>query len=84
VRKVTPEALRQLHRDELTHLVFQAASRGASRTVTDGVAGESRVWFIDKDADVSERLTRVCPGAAFLDWTVDPPTPSKVAPLVSR
>jgi hypothetical protein len=76
---VTSDALKQLHRDELTHLVFQAASRGASRTVTDGVAGESRVWFVEKNGDVSKRLARVCPGATFLPWEVDPPTATTVA-----
>lgn len=76
--KVTSAALGRLQRAELTHLAYQAASRGASRIVTDGVAGESRIWFVEKDAEVSTELAQVCPGATFIPWEVDLPTPRKV------
>lgn len=76
--KVTSGALRRLQRDELAHLAYQAASRGASRVVTDGVAGESRVWMVEKDLSVSKRLASVCPGATFVRWEANLPTPRKV------
>jgi hypothetical protein len=74
----TSAALRGLQRDELAHLAYQAASRGASRLVTDGVAGESRIWFVEKDRGVAKRLADVCPGATFVGWEVDLPSPRKV------
>lgn len=57
--------LRELVESEMAHCIYQAASRGSCRRVTDGKAHPMRLWFLHKDKGIRTTLDRVMPGAAW-------------------
>lgn len=55
---------------QLAHLVYQAASRGRSRsTDRSGTAGEMTLWLVDKDLGIRDELAKVMPGATWEPWS---------------
>jgi hypothetical protein len=71
---VTDQDISDLVRSEKAHCVLQALSRGACRTVRDGVAGRMRVLILDRSPRLREDLARVTPGIV---WELDRDQKSK-------
>lgn len=65
--------LKSLQYSEASHLIYQAANRGAMRFTEVDAEGRSqarpcRVHVIHYDADLRQRLGAVMPGARWLPW----------------
>jgi hypothetical protein len=66
--RVTKGSLQKLRTSELVHLVYQAASRGTCRTISEGKAKAMTLWLIHKGDDLREGLAKVMPGANWESW----------------
>ncbi|MCL4182795.1 MAG: hypothetical protein KJ011_05040 [Burkholderiaceae bacterium] len=56
----------------LGHSIYQAASRGASRsTDAQGNAGEMNLWLVEADPRIREEIEKVMPGCHWGDWQGD-------------
>lgn len=72
----TPHALvSKVIKSEIAHCVYQAASRGSCRRVTDGKANAMRLWLIHLDAGLKDSLDKVMPKA---QWSYPTPRHIKV------
>lgn len=78
----TPSArIRELVESEIAHCIYQGASRGSCRRITDGKAHPMRLWFIHRSPAIRTILDRVMPGAV---WSYPEPRHLKKAAADSK
>jgi hypothetical protein len=68
--EMNQEEIRGGVRSEVRHCFYQALGRTHARIVRNGVAGPTRIWFIDKNNHIREGLEEAgaLPGARWLEW----------------
>lgn len=72
-QNISGETITNLQRSEIAHLIYQAASRGACRTIGDGgFAKRTDVYVIHRDLSVFKLIKSTCPGAKFSRWEGGP------------
>jgi len=83
---LSSKIVQDLHRSEVCHMIYQALSRGACRTVDNGSALPMQAWIIHRDDRIKEELDKVMPGAVWADWKplYLPNTPGVTASLSRR
>ncbi len=67
-RDVGGDDLRDWHRSEVCHAIYQALSRGSCRVAEDGYALPMNAWIIHRDDAIRAELERVMPGAKWKRW----------------
>ena len=58
----------KIQKSELTHLIYQAASRGSCRTINNGYAEPMNLYLIDKHKDIKSSLAAVMPNLNWGEW----------------
>jgi hypothetical protein len=68
--EMNQEEIREVVRSEVRHCFYQALGRAHARIVRNGVAGPTRIWFIDKNNHIREGLedAGALPEANWLKW----------------
>jgi hypothetical protein len=66
--KIDQSDLSETRNSEVAHCIYQALSRGASRKVSNGVAGKSNVYLIHNDRKIKDLLDVVMPEAKWVKW----------------
>ena len=62
------DAIKDLLRSEVCHVIYQALSRGSCRTAYGGQAAPMRAWLIHRDDRIQRELARVMPGVQWAVW----------------
>ena len=83
-RKVDGGDIRDWHRSEVAHVVYQALSRGSCRTATNGYANRMNAWIIHRDPALRTELARVMPGAKWETWKAKHRSASATATLATE
>ncbi len=65
---VSAETVKELARSEVSHVIYQALSRGSSRVICDSQAKPMRGWIIHRDIGVQPILSSVMPGVRWEEW----------------
>jgi len=68
LQAVSTEKVKELARSEVSHVVYQALSRGSCRVMDDGQARPMKGWIIHRDVGVQPVLSSVMPGVRWVEW----------------
>jgi hypothetical protein len=61
------ERLRAMRESEVAHAVYQGASRGSCRRVTNGMAGAMKLYIIHRSPELQALMAQVMPNAVWID-----------------